>query len=66
MKISRMSNLVLLAFLLASIPLLLVEEDKTSDRCGICHEQETKDWETSKHTRRCSPEGNKTSGQEEK
>jgi hypothetical protein len=43
MKISRPSNTVLLAFLLAGTPLLLAEEDKTSDRCGFCHEQETKD-----------------------
>ena len=49
MKISRLSNTVLLAFLLPGTPLLLAEEDKTSDRCGVCHEQETKDWEASKH-----------------
>ena len=61
MKISRPSNTVLLAFLLAGTLLLLAEEDKTSDRGGVCHEQETKDWEASKHARRSSPEGNKTS-----
>ena len=30
MKISRLSNTVLLAFVLAGTPLLLAEEDKTS------------------------------------
>ncbi len=48
---SRVSNAGLLAFLLAGIPLLLAEEDKTSDRCGVRHEQETKDLEASKHAR---------------
>ncbi|MGO9532716.1 MAG: hypothetical protein ACLPT6_07840 [Desulfobaccales bacterium] len=43
MKISGLSNTVLLAFSLAGTPLLLAEEDKTSDRCGVCHEQETKE-----------------------
>jgi hypothetical protein len=35
MKVSRLSNTVLLAFLLADTPLLLAEEDKTSDHCGV-------------------------------
>ncbi len=52
MKTPRLSNTVLLAFLLASTHLLLAEEDKTSDRCGVCHEQETNDWEASKDARR--------------
>ena len=52
MKISRLGNTVFLAFLLAGTRLLLAEEDKTSDRCGVCHEQETNDWEASKHARR--------------
>jgi hypothetical protein len=37
MKISRLSNTVLLAFLLAGTPLLLAEEDKTSDRALKFH-----------------------------
>ena len=58
MKISRPGNTVLVALLLAGTPLLLAEEDKTSDRCGVGHDQETKDWEVSKHARRSIPEGN--------
>jgi hypothetical protein len=61
MKISRPSNTVIIAFLLAGTSLMLAEEDKSSDRCGFCHEQETKDWEASKQALRSSPEGNKTS-----
>ena len=35
MKISRLSNTVIFVCLFASIRLLLAEEDKTSDRCGV-------------------------------
>jgi hypothetical protein len=41
---------ILLAVLILSVPAIAsADEEKTSDRCALCHEQETKEWAASSH-----------------
>jgi hypothetical protein len=48
MRLIKFSAL-LVSLVLAGNACLAVEEDKVADRCAVCHEQETKDWQGSKH-----------------
>jgi hypothetical protein len=51
----RIFSLAFIAICLIPSLAVVAEEDKTSDQCAVCHEQETKDWEASKHARAINP-----------
>jgi len=46
----KVLEVILLAVLVAAAPAgTRADEDKVSDRCALCHEQETKEWAASSH-----------------
>jgi hypothetical protein len=49
MRIKNTIEIVCLAAILAAAGTFAAEEDKTSDRCALCHEKETQEWQVSKH-----------------
>ena len=47
---------LVLALLFAPTVVRSQNEEKSSDRCALCHEQDTKDWAGSAHARAVNPE----------